>query len=576
MSLSAAHWIYLAGIILILVTMGMRRNVVVPAVAFTFLTALAFSGNFVTALASVFNGSLVAAQNLFSIFLVIALVTAMLGGLRAMGADVRMITPFRGVMRNGHVAFWVLAGVTYVISLFFWPTPAVPLIGAVLIPVAIRAGLPPLAVGMAVACAGQGMALSSDYIIRVAPGLSAQAAGVNATVVADRAIVLSLITGVIALVIAYFMQARAIRRPSMNNLVAWERDCSVEEVEAEQREAAAKGTFHDQGALAVAPVATAARAEGGPATTVGGTDAGTRIMDSGEGGAAVADRPGGDGHGMSSGGDRLRPDTGGGGEGSNGPPSDGGPSGDGQGGSPGASIQDRRIALAFAAIVPLAYLGLVAYMVASKVSPALTPLEGGDAAALVGGIAAMLLLFAALVKDRAEFLDTCATHVVDGLVFAFKAMGVVIPIAGFFFIGSADFAGGVLGLPEDAEAPSLLFDLVHAGQNQIPQSGFLTAFGILLIGMIAGLDGSGFSGLPLTGSLAGSLGSVVGMDPATLAAVGQMGNIWAGGGTLVAWSSLIAVAGFARVSALELARKCFIPVVTGLIVSTLVAVIFFG
>lgn len=551
MNLTAAHWMYLAGIILILVTMGIRRNVVVPAVAFTFLTALAFSGSFVTALAAVFNGSLVAAQNLFSIFLVIALVTAMLGGLRAMGADVRMITPFRRVMRNGHVTFWVLAAVTYVISLFFWPTPAVPLIGAVLIPVAIRAGLPPLAVGMVIACAGQGMALSSDYIIRVAPGLSAQSAGASAAVVADRALILSLVTGAIALIIAYITQARAIRRPSMNNLVAWERGCSVEEVEREQ-EIARQGTFHGQEALTATPRAATMHARSGQEATVGGGDGGTQVA------APTGD---GDGHaGGSSDGGGAPPEGD-----EEGPPSD----------AASIAAEDRRISLVFATIVPMAYLGLVGYMVASKISPSITPLEGGDAAALVGGIAALLLLFAALVKDRANFLDTCASHVVDGLVFAFKAMGVVIPIAGFFFIGSGEFSGSILGLPEDTDGPSLLFDLVGAAQSHIPQNGFLTGFGILIVGMIAGLDGSGFSGLPLTGSLAGSLGPVVGMDPGTLAAIGQLGNIWSGGGTLVAWSSLIAVAGFARVSALELARKCFIPVVAGLVVSTTVAVLIF-
>src|SRR5690606_18463513 len=97
-----------------------------------------------------------------------------------------------------------------------------------------------------------------------------------------------------------------------------------------------------------------------------------------------------------------------------------------------------------------------------------------------------------------------------------------------------------------------------------------------LVGLVAGLDGSGFSGLPLTGALAGSFGAGSGMDPETLAALGQMGNIWAGGGTLVAWSSLIAVAGFARVSVLDLARRCFLPVMAGLFVSILVAVIFLG
>jgi hypothetical protein len=204
--------------------------------------------------------------------------------------------------------------------------------------------------------------------------------------------------------------------------------------------------------------------------------------------------------------------------------------------------------------------------------------KGGDAAALVGGIAAITIFLAAFAESRSTFLERSAEHVVDGLVFAFKAMGVVLPIAGFFFIGNGDFSGQILGIPPKADGspagPAFLYDLVLHGQQHLPENSFVTAFGILVIGMIAGLEGSGFSGLPLTGSLSGSLGHITGIDPATLAAVGQMGNIWSGGGTLVAWSSLIAVAGFARVPVIELARRCFIPVVSGLILATIVAVIF--
>ena len=61
--------------------------------------------------------------------------------------------------------------------------------------------------------------------------------------------------------------------------------------------------------------------------------------------------------------------------------------------------------------------------------------------------------------------------------------------------------------------------------------------------------------------------------PTTLAAIGQMGSIWTGGGTIVAWSSLVAVAGFAGVSVTELVRRNFFPVVVGLLVSTLVALL---
>jgi len=204
-------------------------------------------------------------------------------------------------------------------------------------------------------------------------------------------------------------------------------------------------------------------------------------------------------------------------------------------------------------------------MILAKALSSVPDLKPGDAASLVGGVAAVLLFLAALVHDRGKFLETSAAHVVDGLVFAFKAMGVVLPIAGFFFIGNPDFAGPILSIAPDHKAPALLFDLVQAGQQHLPHSAIITAFGVLIIGMIAGLEGSGFSGLPLTGSLAGGLGP----------AVGQMGNIWSGGGTLVAWSSLVAVAGFARVPVVELARRCFLPVVAGLVLATFFAVVFY-
>jgi hypothetical protein len=96
---------------------------------------------------------------------------------------------------------------------------------------------------------------------------------------------------------------------------------------------------------------------------------------------------------------------------------------------------------------------------------------------------------------------------------------------------------------------------------------------VLVVGMITGIDGSGFAGLPLTGALSGALAPASGLAPTTLAAVGQMGAVWTGGGTLVAWSSLIAVTGFARVPVLEAVRVLFVPVILGLVASTVVAVV---
>ena len=564
MQLTAAHWVFLAGVVVILATMIMRKNIVVPAVIATFLTALVWSGSLATGLSSVFNASLVAATNLFNIFLIIAMVTAMLRSLEGLGSDRRMVAPFRKVMRNAHLSWWTLLIVTYFISLFFWPTPAVPLVGAVLVPVAIRAGLRPLAVGFTIAIAGQGMALSSDYIIGVAPQLSATTANADLQTVADRALVLSLIVGAVAVAIGYAMEFRKMRRPSEAWLEEWENaaDRRSGSADAEARQEVALGGTLPSGRGS------------------GGTGEGRDLPTDGTGGggpsiegdrelvgvsSSTTSRPHDEAEVIAA---RLTRDRA-----LVGTPA-GGPVPPDQ-----HTIQpvEKPVASkAFALLVPFAYLALIVYLIVAAASEAVPDLQGGDAAALVGGIALLVMFGAAYARSGSKFLETSADHIVDGLVFAFKAMGVVLPIAGFFFIGNGEFAATILSVPEGETAPNLLFDLVVAGQDQLPANAMITAFGIMIVGVVAGLDGSGFSGLPLTGSLAGSLAEGAGVSSPTLAAIGQMGNIWSGGGTLVAWSSLLAVAGFCRVSAVDLARRCFVPVISGLAVATVLGVLIFG
>ncbi|MEC2131266.1 hypothetical protein P9G84_20280 [Brevibacillus centrosporus] len=477
--ITMSHVVYAIVTVAVIIVMLFRRGVVIPSLIGTFLVGWIFKGDVISGFQAVYNANLTAAKELFTIFLIITFMVALLASLRDIGADRRMIRPIQKLMVNGHVAFFVLAIVTYVISLFFWPTPAVPLIGALLFPAAIRVGLPPMAAAMAVALAGQGMALSSDYIMQVAPMLSAKGAGVETGMVADKAMVLSLITGGVSIAVAYLMHRKAIRRadaPLVQNQVVEFR--SVEETPEFAQAAAAVETL---------------------------------------------------------------------------PPN---------------ILKWSKI---FAVLVPLSMLGVMIVMAASKFGSNMGGFEGGDGAAFIGGVAVILLILSCTVFSKIAALDKISDHLTEGFVFAFKAMGPVIPIAGFFFLGNADFSKSILSLGESVPAPAILYDLVMSVQYAIPANGFLTSFGILVIGIIAGLEGSGFSGLPLTGSLSGALGPTVGIDPSTLAAIGQMGSVWSGGGTLIAWSSLVAVAGFAGVSVIELARKNFIPVVLGLSIATIAA-----
>ncbi|MFB4169541.1 hypothetical protein [Virgibacillus sp. JSM 102003] len=471
MELTISHWLYGIFTLIIIFTMIFRRGVVLPSLLGTFVIAWVYNGSLIDGFTAIFNANLVAAKELFSIFLIITFMMALLHSLRDLGADRRMIQPIQKVMINGHVSFFVLIAVTYVISLFFWPTPAVPLICALLVPAAIRSGLPALTAAVAVALAGQGMALSSDYIVQVAPGLSAKSAGIDVGLVADKALILSVITGAVAIGLAYLFYRKTIRSKSS--------ELNEKELEALQATQESTNQAH--------------------------------------------------------------------------------------------STHLNTWSKVFAVLVPIALLTVVIYMMYTKLlSGRMSGFEGGDGAAFIGGVAVILLLLSTVAFGRHHALDYISNHITDGFVFAFKAMGPVIPIAGFFFLGSADFSGSILGVGE--KAPGLLFDLVQSSQAFLPQSALFAAFSVLIIGIITGLDGSGFSGLPLTGALAASLESSA-IDSGTLAAIGQMGSIWTGGGTIVAWSSMIAIAGFCGVSVMDLVRKNFVPVILGLIISTVFAVL---
>lgn len=470
MTLTMAHWIYGIVTIITILTMIFKKGVVLPTLLGTFIVASVYSKSIVDGFTSIFKANLIAAQELFSIFLIITFMVALLHSLRDIGADKQMIDPIQKLMTNGHIAFFILIIVTFVISLFFWPTPAVPLICALLVPAAVKVGLPMMGAAMAVAIAGQGMALSSDYVMQVAPGLSARSAGIDITMVADKALILSLITGGVAILIAYLSLRKKMRKPH--------------DIEIETELARFQEKENKKHLLA----------------------------------------------------------------------------------------EESKWSKTFAILVPLSMLIVMIYMIYTKASGGrMGGFEGGDGAAFIGGVAVLLLSLATITYNKAQALDVISEHLTDGFVFAFKAMGPVIPIAGFFFLGSQDFSGSILSLGDQAP-PAFLFDLVQSIQNLIPENMVLTTFGILIIGIITGLDGSGFSGLPLTGALSGAFASNA-IDASTLAAVGQMGSIWTGGGTLIAWSSLVAIAGLCGVPVMELVRKNFVPVAVGLLVSTTIALI---
>ena len=197
-------------------------------------------------------------------------------------------------------------------------------------------------------------------------------------------------------------------------------------------------------------------------------------------------------------------------------------------------------------------------------------LQGNDATALIGGTAVFILSLVSVVSYKKESLEKVTENLVKGLRFGFKIFGVVIPVAAFFYLGDSAF-NEIFGkiLPEVSHG--IVNDLGLALANLVPINSVISASTLSVVGAITGLDGSGFSGISLVGSVSQIFSTALGGGIETLTALGQLVGIWVGGGTIVPWA-VIPVAAICGIDPFELTKKNFKPVVIGIVVTTLVAI----
>ncbi|WP_278600220.1 hypothetical protein [Clostridium tertium] len=453
-TLTPLHYIYLIFIIVIIIAMVKKRDI-----SLICILGLMGTQSLSKATMGIFNSFVYATKELMPTIFIISVVTAMSRSLIDSGINDEIVSPFKGVIKNYWIAYWVIGIVMMILSWFFWPSPAVALIGALFLPLAKKAGLPAMGVAIAMNLFGHGIALSSDYIIQAAPKLTADAAGIPIGSVISASVPLAITMGVVTTTVAFYYLRKDIKSGAMTI----EDTINYEENSNENK-------------IAI-------------------------------------------------------------------------------------SSKKVRRALAFLILVLFA-LDLVIMFKAN--------LQGNDATALIGGTAVFILSLVSVVSYKKESLEKVTENLVKGLRFGFKIFGVVIPVAAFFYLGDSAF-NEIFGkiLPEVSHG--IVNDLGLALANLVPINSVVSASTLSVVGAITGLDGSGFSGISLVGSVSQIFSTALGGGIETLTALGQLVGIWVGGGTIVPWA-VIPVAAICGIDPFELTKKNFKPVVIGIVVTTLVAI----
>lgn len=449
--LTPLHIVYFIIVLLVIITMGFRKETVLPCILGIFIIGSMYFGSIVKGVQTVFNALIISGNEFWGIILVISLVLAMSKALSDIGADELMMLPLKKLMINPTIAFFALGFIMLFFSWFIWPSPAVALVGAIMLPAAIKAGLTPIWAAVAMNIFGHGIALSSDFFIQGAPAITAKAAGISDSLTMSKAILpLWLTMSVVTVIASFIMMKKELRFKNVETIVA------------------------------------------------------------------------------------AKPDT--------------------EKQKPGFGVY------LVAILTPLTFIFDIYIMYKHQ-------LRGGDATALVGGTAVLIMCFVAVVQHKGTAcLEKITDYIKEGFIFGIKIFAPVIVIGAFFFLGSEEMAQKILG----PEARGLLSDLGLYLANHITLSKLPVAIIQMVIGIITGLDGSGFSGLPLVGSLARTFSLAINVNKEVLAALGQITTIWVGGGTIIPWG-LIPVAAICNVNPLELAKKNLIPVLIGFAATFIVA-----
>ena len=451
-TLTSLHIAYIVITVAVLAALLLKKEIVLPCALGILIIGYLYKGSLIGAVQTLNNAIIHSCVELLSIIVVIALVVAMSHAMIAVGADQMLMRPVGRIIRTRNTAFWAIGLAMLIVSWLIWPSPAVALIGALLLPVASRVGLPAIWAAVAMNLFGHGAGLSSDFFIQGAPDITATAAGVDTVTVMRASLPLWAVMCVTTFAVAFFLMHRDLKQnPSL---------ATVE--------------LHDF--------------------------------------SRTIERP--------------------------------------------------RLAITIAVLIPAALLFDVGLMVRFGIT-------GGDATALVAGTA-LILMSVTTIADHGvrNALEIATDHLRDGFIFAIKIFAPVIVIAGFFFLGSESFAQTVLG----SDARGLLSDIGLWLAEHVPLSRASIAVLETAVGAITGLDGSGFSGLPLCGALAQTFAATGSVDVATLAALGQISTVWVGGGTIIPWGC-VPVAAICGIKAADLAKKNLIPVVCGLAATTIAAII---
>ncbi len=445
--ITSTHIVYLSSIIVIFIFMLLRKDIIFLCILGILAVAMSQTKNILKSVEILYTAIFVSGKELWQVILIISLIIAMSRALDDIGADVVITKPFLRFLNTPSKSFWIIGFMMMLLSFFLWPSPAVGLIGAVLIGPVLKSGFDELSFASLVTIFGFGSALSGDFFIQGVPSVTAKTLGIPTSKLILSSLPVWGVTSLATIIIFYFVTMKKLKNKKNNDKA----DNNVGK----------KKIYKESYIISIVSV------------------------------------------------------------------------------------------IFFAVDTFLMYV---------------LKIRGNAATALIGGSAVIILLASSIVQK--DFLNKVREYLKSGFLSGIRTFAPIILISAFFFLGELTTAKQVIG----PEAKGYLMDLGLYLSKHIPLNKYTVALMQLLVGVLTGLSGSGFSGLPLVGALSKTFAHTLNINSSLLASLGEITCIWVGGGTIIPWS-VVPVTAIIKVDPDSIVKRNLFPVIIGLICGYIVTVL---
>lgn len=443
----STHIVYLISIFVIFVFMLLRKDIIFPCILGILAVAVSQTNNILKSVEILYTAIFVSGKELWQVILIISLIIAMSNALDDIGADVVITKPLLRFLSTPGRTFWIAGLMMFFLSIFLWPSPAVGLIGAVLIGPVLKSGFDELSFASLITIFGFGVALSGDFFIQGVPSVTAKTLGIPTSKLILSSLPIWGTTSLATIIIFYFVTMKKLKIKKNNNIS----DSNIAE----------KKIYKETYIIAIISVAF------------------------------------------------------------------------------------------FAVDTFLMYV---------------LKIKGNAATALIGGSAIIILTASSIVQK--DFLNKIREYLKNGFLSGIRTFAPIILISAFFFLGELTTARQVIG----PSAKGYLMDLGLYLSRHIPLNKYTVALLQLLVGVLTGLSGSAFSGLPLVGALSKTFAQALKINSSVLASLGEITCIWVGGGTIIPWS-VVPVTAIIKVDPNSIVRRNLLSVIIGLICGYIVTIL---